>query len=174
MLSLPAMNLRPLVLALASSTALVLFAPACAEKESAEPPEIAVQVDFQSTAVALYTENVKIYVFDGALACNDLIRLRQTEQPLPARVVETPSLTPCQLLRNEQNALTLDLKKSYTMLAVGQVGGQDFVAGCSQQPAYGDNKAVDIVVSLIDDRQSIKPGGPACARLSDKCNGACR
>jgi len=166
------MKLRSLAFGAASLLALGLAA--CAEKESASPPEIALQIDFQSTAVAVYTENVKVYVFEGALACNDLIRLRQTEQPLPARVLETPSLTPCQLLRGEQNSLTLDLKKSYTMLAVGQVGGQDFVAGCAQQPAYGDTVSVDINVALIDDRQSVKPAGPACARLSDKCNGGCR
>lgn len=145
---------------------------ACAKEEESTPPEIAIQIDFQSTAAAVATESVKVFVFDGLLGCNDLIRLRQTEQPLPPRRTETPSLTPCQLQNNELNAVELDLRKDYTMLAVGQIGGKDVLAGCTQQLAYGDTKAVDITIALIDDRQRLE--APACAKLSDKCSGACR
>jgi hypothetical protein len=146
---------------------------ACAEEESSAPPTIDIKIDFQSTAAAVSTDTVKIYVFEGlATTCNDLIRLRQTEQPLPARVAETSALTPCQLQRNELNSLELSLKKDYTMLAIGQIGGKDVLAGCSQQPAYGETIAVDITLALIDDKQKLNP--PECAKLSDKCNGGCR
>ena len=162
------MNVRHVLRFLATS---VLLA-ACAKEEEASPPEIAVQIDFQSTAAAVSTESVKIFVFDGLLSCNDLIRLRQTEQPLPPRRSETPSITPCQLQNNELNAVELELNKDYTMLAVGQIGGKDVLAGCTQQAAYGGAKAIDITVALIDDRQRLTP--PQCAKLSDKCSGACR
>jgi len=162
------MNARHILRLFATSCLLA----ACAKEEEASPPEIAIQIDFQSTAAAVATDSVKIYVFDGLISCNDLIRLRQTEQPLPPRRAETPSLTPCQLQNNQLNTVELDLDKDYTMLAVGQIGGQDFFAGCTQQPAYGDTKAVDITVALLDDRKSLKDP-PQCAKLSDKCSGAC-
>lgn len=162
------MNARHITCLLATS---VLLA-ACAKEEESTPPEIAIQIDFQSTAAAVATDSVKVFVFDGLLGCNDLIRLRQTEQPLPPRRTETQSITPCQLQNNELNTVELDLKKDYTMLAVGQIGGKDVLAGCTQQPAYGDTRAIDITVALIDDRQKLNP--PQCAKLSDKCSGACR
>lgn len=146
-----------------------LLLVACAKEEAREGPDVPVQIDFQSTAAAIATENVKVYVFAGLLNCNDLIRLRQTEQALPARVAETPAVTPCQLQRNELNSLELDLRKDYTMLAVGQIGGKDVLAGCTQQAAYGTTVAIDITVALIDDRQKLAP--TKCAKLSDKCNG---
>jgi hypothetical protein len=145
---------------------------ACAKEEESTSPEIGIQIDFQSTLAAVATDSVKVYVFSGLLVCNDLIRLRQTEQPLPPRVAETASLTPCQLQKNELNTVVLDLKRDYTMLAVGQIGGKDVLAGCTQQQAYGATQAVDITVALIDDRQALKGG--QCAKLSDKCSGACR
>ena len=162
------MNVRNVLCFFATSALLA----ACAKEEEASPPEVAIQIDFQSTAAAVATESVKIFVFDGLLACNDLIRLRQTEQPLPARRTETPSITPCQLQNNELNAVELDLNKDYTMLAVGQIGGKDVLAGCTQQAAYGDTKAIDITGALIDDRQRLNPS--QCAKLSDKCSGGCR
>jgi len=162
------MNLRHICCFLGTSLAVA----ACAKEEEASPPEITVQVDFQSTAAAVATDSVKIYVFEGLLGCNDLIRLRQTEQPLPPRLAETPSITPCQLQNNQLNKLELDLRKDYTMLAVGQIGGKDVLAGCTQQPAYGETLAIDITVALIDDRQKLNPS--QCPKLSDKCSGACR
>lgn len=163
------MNSRYIVGLFALSSCLLA---ACAKEEESTPPEIAIQIDFQSTAAAVATESVKIFVFDGLVSCNDLIRLRQTEQPLPPRKAETASITPCQLQNNELNTVELDLDKNYTMLAVGQIGGKDVLAGCTQQPAYGGTKAIDITVALIDDRQRLTP--PQCAKLSDKCSGACQ
>ncbi len=162
------MNLRHIVCLIVTPLALA----ACAKEEEATPPEVAIQIDFQSTAAAVATDSVKVFVFDGLLSCNDLVRLRQTEQPLPPRITETPSITPCQLQNNESNTVQLDLKKDYTMLAIGQIGGKDVFAGCTQQHAYGETRAIDITVSFIDDRQKLNP--PQCAKLSDKCSGACR
>jgi hypothetical protein len=153
--------------------ALAAVSAACAKEEASAPPTVAIQIDFQSTAAAVSTDTVKVFVFAGlATSCNDLIRLRQTEQPLPARVAETPALSPCQLQRNELNSLDLSLKQDYTMLAVGQIGGRDVLAGCAQQTAYGETVAVDITLALIDDEQKLNP--TECAKLSDKCNGGCR
>lgn len=156
---------------LALSAALCSLA-ACANEEQSTPPDVAINIDFQSTAAAVLTDDVKVFVFDGLLGCNDLVRLRQTEQPLPPRRAETPALTPCQLQSDELNLVELDLGADYTMLAVGQIGGRDVLAGCTQQPAYGATKAIDITVSLIDDRQRLDSS--PCAKLSDKCSGACR
>lgn len=145
---------------------------ACANEEQARSPEIAFSVAFPSAAAAVATETLRVFVFEGALHCNDLVRLRQTQQVLPATVAETPSLTPCQLQSNQGNDLSLKLKQDYTMLAVGQIGGQDVFVGCALQYAYGSTKALSIPLTFIDDRQKLAE--QQCTRLSDKCNGLCR
>jgi hypothetical protein len=161
------MRALPLALSL-----LGILAISCAKKENAEPPDVPFEVKFPSTAAALATDTVKVYVFDGALVCDDLIRLRQTAQPLPSTVAETPTLTPCQLHKGENNSFDLTLERDYTMLAVGQIGGQDVFIGCAVQTAYGTTLANPIQVSFIDDRVNIP--AQTCTRLSDKCNGTCR
>jgi hypothetical protein len=161
------MNLKRVVCLFVTATL-----AACAKEEASTSPDIGIQIDFQSTAAAVATDSVKVFVFQGVLGCNDLIRLRQTEQPLPPRLTETPSMSPCQLQNNVGNTVQLELEKDYTMLAIGQIGGKDVLAGCTHQPAYGATRAIDITVALIDDRQKLSP--PQCAKLSDKCSGACR
>ena len=106
------------------------------------------------------------------LVCNDLVRLRQTQQALPPTVVETPSLAPCQLVKGEGNTVDLPLAAAYTMLAIGQIAGKDVFVGCAVQHAYGSSQAAAIPLSFIDDRQRLAT--TTCVRLSDKCSGACK
>lgn len=160
---------------LRSSVALALGGLAvfgCAREETAEPASIPFAVSFPSSAAAIATDNVKIYVFDGAQRCNDLVRLRQTEQAFPARITETPSLTPCDLSVEGASTLELELRKDYTMLAVGQIAGADVFVGCTQQVQYGTTQALPIELSFIDDRQKLT--AQTCVKLSDKCSGLCR
>jgi len=146
---------------------------ACAVKEDAEPAEIALDVQFPSTAAAVAVDGVKVYVYDGTLACNELVRLRQTAQQLPPNRFESRSITPCDLQAGGPNAsVELDLDKEYTMLAVGQASGRDLLVGCSSQSAFGKTKAQPIALTYIDATQRIPE--TTCTKLSDKCGGRCQ
>jgi hypothetical protein len=146
---------------------------ACAAKEDAEPATIGLDVQFPSTAAAVAVEGVKVYVYDGKLQCNDLVRLRQTSQALPPNRFESRSLSPCELHAGVPNSsVELDLDKEYTMLAVGQAAGRDLLVGCALQSAFGATKAQPIALTYIDATQSIPE--TTCTKLSDKCGGRCQ
>jgi len=149
-----------------------LLVTACAAEEEAAPPNIAVDVEFPSVAAAVAVDSVKLFVFEGAVACNDLVRRRQTDQALPATKVETPSLSPCDFQRGTNNAFELPLRGSYTMLAVGQSAGTDLLVGCAQQASFGATRAQPIALTYVDATKRIPE--TTCAKLSDKCNGACQ
>ncbi len=145
---------------------LALTTVACAAKEESNPPEIAFEVQFPSAQAAAVTENVKVYAFAGG-SCTDLIKLRQTKQPLPASTAETPLITPCQLYEGADNKFDLALNQDYALLAVGQVAGQDVFVGCTVQKAFGSTKALPIALTFIDNLQKVRP--TTCTKLSDKC-----
>ncbi len=144
---------------------------ACAAKEDAVPADIGLDVQFPSTAAAVAVDGVKVYVYEGGQACNDLVRLRQTAQALPPTMFESPSLSPCDL-QSGAASVELDLDKEYTMLAVGLAGGSDLLIGCAVQPAFGQTKALPISMTYIDATKRIAE--TTCTKLSDKCTGRCQ
>jgi hypothetical protein len=158
--------------ALLPCAVIALLSSACAAKKTSEPAQLSFDIGFPSTSAAVLTDNVKVYVFAGQMSCNDLVRLRQTAQPFPAALVETPALAPCQLLENRGNSFDLNANADYTMVAVGQIGGHDVFIGCAVQVGYGATQALSIPLTFIDDRQKL--GTTNCNTLSDKCKGACQ
>jgi hypothetical protein len=142
----------------------------CALKKTSDPAPIDFQVGFPSVAAAIGTDSVVVYVFLGAQVCNDLIRLRQTGQELPASLLQTPALTPCALMNRQGTSFDLDLNNDYTMLAVGEAGGRDQLIGCTVQRAFGTTQALNIPMTFIDNKQSLAT--TKCTKLSDKCGGA--
>lgn len=158
-------------LPLACGLGLLVLALGCAAKEDAAPADIAFDVEFPSVAAAVAVDSVKIYVFAGSLACSDLIRKRQTDQALPATLIERP-VTPCDLQAGRNNALDLDLRGTFTILAVGQTAGADVLVGCSVQADFGTTRALPVSLTYIDASKRIPD--TACSKLSDKCNGACQ
>ncbi len=151
--------------------ALVGLLSACASKKDAEPADIAFDVEFPSVAAAVAVDNVKVYVFAGALGCNDLVRKRQTDQALPPTLVERP-VTPCEFQRGANNEFELQLKSTFTVLAVGQTAGADLLVGCAVQTDFGATRALPVSLTYVDANKKIPD--TTCARLSDKCNGACK
>jgi hypothetical protein len=150
---------------------LLLLASACTVKKEADPADIELDVEFPSVAAAVAVDSVKMYVFAGSLACTDLVRKRQTDQALPDTVIERP-VSPCDLQAGRNNALELDLRSTFTILAVGQAAGADLLVGCSVQTDFGTTRALPVSLTFIDASKRIPD--TACARLSDKCNGACQ
>ena len=152
-------------------SALLLLTSACTVKKEADPADIDLDVEFPSVAAAVAVDSVKMYVFAGSLACTDLIRKRQTAQALPEATLERP-VSPCDLQAGRNNALELDLRSTFTILAVGQTAGADLLVGCAVQTDFGTTRALPISLTFIDASKRIPD--TACARLSDKCNGACQ
>ncbi len=144
---------------------------ACAQKEPAAPADVAFDIEFPSVAAAIALDNVKLYIFDGALGCNDLVRKRQTDQALPAALVERP-VTPCDFQKGTVVDFELELKSTFTVLAVGQAGGVDLLVGCAIQTDFGATRALPVSLTYVDATKKIPD--TTCARLSDKCNGACQ
>ncbi|AKV03048.1 hypothetical protein AKJ09_09711 [Labilithrix luteola] len=164
------MNIRASILA-CIGTALTLAA--CAAKTESDPPPVNFNIAFPSTSAAVLTDSVKVYVFAGTPAsCSELVRLRQTQQPLPPTVTETGALSPCQLAGGQGSTFQLPINETYTMLAVGQIGSADVFAGCVVQSNYGATEALPIPLSFIDNKQKLAT--TQCVKLSDKCSGACQ
>ena len=157
--------------AAAALAALVALSAACASKEPSEPADIAFDVEFPSVAAAVAVDNVRMYVFEGALSWNDLVRKRQTAQGLPTAVVER-AVSPCDFQRGTNNAFELKLDATFTVLAVGQAAGADLLVGCTVQTQFGATRAQPVSLTYVDASKRIPE--TTCPRLSDKCNGACK
>lgn len=151
--------------------ALSVLVGACAVEEESAPPNVPLDIDFPSAAAAVAVDGVKLFVFDGVRVCNDLVRLRQTAQAFPATVVETPAVPPCDLLRGTNNVVDLTRDKDYTVLAIGDMQGEDVFVGCAVQVAFGATKALSIPLTYIDSANKIPD--TTCTKLSDKCDGRC-
>lgn len=151
--------------------AIAMGSVACAAKKDAEPAPIAFDVQFPSTSAAVAVDGVKVYVFPGSLSCNDLVRRRQTQQELPATVLVSDSVSPCDLRVGQNNSLELDLDQDYTMLAVGSAAGKDLLVGCTLQSKFGATRAQSISLTFIDANQKIPD--TKCTKLSEKCGGKC-
>lgn len=151
----------------------VALVTACAKDEDASPANVDISVDFPSTAAAVAVDGVKVYVFDSSQACTDVIRLRQTSQALPATVFESASVAPCQI-QSGAAAASFEIRRdtTYTMLAVGTAAGKDLLVGCTVQQGFGNTTAQPISLTYIDATQRIPT--TSCAKLSDKCTGACK
>lgn len=158
-------------LLLSQLAALALFCAACAAKKPAEPADIAFDVEFPSVAAAIAVDDVKMYVFEGALACNDLVRKRQTQQALPPAIVERAA-TPCDFQQGTNNEFELKLNGTFTVLAVGQTAGADVLVGCTVQTEFGATRAQPVSLTYVDASKRIPE--TTCPKLSDKCNGACK
>lgn len=151
--------------------ALLALTAACTAKESASPADVGFDVEFPSVAAAVALDNVKIYVFDGAMNCNDLVRKRQTDQALPATLIEKP-VVPCDIQRGVGIDFEIALRSTVTILAVGQAAGTDLLVGCVVEADFGSTKALPVSLTYVDATKKIPD--TTCARLSDKCNGACK
>ncbi len=165
------MNVSKLLSKVTAGAAVLSALAACAAKEEAAPAPIAVDVEFPSAAAAVAVDSVKLYVFDGAQDCAELIRRRQIQQELPPFLLETPAASPCDFQRGQNNTFELDLAQTYSVLAVGDRQGGDLLVGCAKQTSFGDTKALPISLTFLDATKRVPD--TTCTKLSDKCAGTC-
>jgi hypothetical protein len=156
-----------------SILAVIAGAAACGSEKS-PPSEGLYTITFPSTAAAVSTDLVQVYVFDipdggAATLCPNLIGLRRTNQPLPPRLVEIPPTTPCDLAAGRQQ-LTIPYGVR-AILAVGQRGGQDYLIGCALESVGDGNAPVEVVLTTFSSAIAIPP--TSCRELSQKCQRKC-
>lgn len=158
---------------LVSALAVVLGVAACSSEKS-PPTEGLYTITFPSTAAAVSTDFVQVYVFDipdGGVTtlCPSLIERRRSKQPLPPRIVEIPPTTPCDLAAGRQQ-LTIPYGVR-AILAVGQRGGEDYLIGCALESVGDGDAPVEVVLTTFSSSVSIPPTN--CRELSQKCQRKC-
>ena len=159
--------------AVATGVLLALSISGCAIKKTSDPPTVALDVGFPSTAAAAETENVTITVYAGEVDCLDALNNIDTSQPVTGTTVySSPAITPCDLMQGHGNTVDLDLNQTYTMIAVGNIAGKATFVGCTTQHTFGDTVALSVPLTFIDNKRALEPTN--CTSLSDKCNGTCK
>ena len=149
---------------------------ACTAGE-ASPSTSTYTVKFPSTAAAVATDRVQLFVFDfrpedRSSICLDLIQSRKRREPL-SPAVTGPDVNICELLKSVKPITVPYGEKA--VLAVAVRKGVDYMLGCTLH-TFGDEETdatrLTIPLALIDLGQSV-PDTP-CTSVSDFCNNVCK
>jgi hypothetical protein len=172
--------LRPAFLAVVS-VALPLLA-ACT---SAKPASGTYTIGFPSTAAAVATVDVTVYVYPyaGSVTCQALVQGVRTQAGLATPQFQVGPISPCKLLSSGGTLDGLSFG-DYSFLAVaravlaGQTMPQNFLVGCASQTISGTNTNVTIPMELASETVELPMGadggaGSACQSLSQHCSGGC-
>jgi len=127
---------------------------------------------FPSTAAAVATDTVQIYVFpggDGGQSCFALVQKEQSHQALPPASQSTAPITPCDLEAGT-GALTIPFG-SVAVLAVAQRKNADFLIGCAEKTLSAADPSVSVDLSLAGTGVAVPP--TVCTDLSPHCKGSC-
>jgi hypothetical protein len=171
--------MKSLRFAVSGTLTLLACVAGCAVKADADPVPVAISIEFPSTPTAVVTDSVRIFVYEGAKDCAELVAIRGSGRPLPAAKIEERR-TPCELEGVAGAGIDLDRNKTYTLLVAAQVGEKDLLVGCSQQQAFGEVKALPVTLAYASNEftlgtiEATTPGATTrCVKLSDKCNNSC-
>lgn len=152
-----------------------LLVAACGGGEG-DPSTGTYTVQFPSTAAAVATDSVQLFVFDvdannpsaRTTICQDLLQSRKRHDPMSA-VVENPPVSTCELLRGAKPIAVP--YGEHAVLAVGARHGADFLMGCTVQTFGDGNAPVAIPLALADITVAVP--ATACNSVSDFCARAC-
>jgi hypothetical protein len=158
--------------AIAGAIVLGSIAACTAGEES--PTQGTYTVQFPSTAAAVATDFVQIFVFDVApkdrpFICQNLVASRKRKDPLKP-IVTGPQLNVCEMLKGAK-PITVPYGE-HAVLAVALRNQDDFMTGCVLQ-TFGDGQPLlSIPVALV----GVDVGVPAttCASVGDRCNTTCK
>jgi hypothetical protein len=153
--------------------ALSLAMMAACSSKTAPPSEGSITVAFPSTAAAVATTDVQLYVFDpgdaGPTICPQLLQLERSQQTLPTTIMTTPAISPCDLASGI-GTFTIPYG-TYAVLAIAQQAGSDFLIGCAIESVEKNSDAVPIDLALVSDTVSVPAS--TCTALSMYCSGDC-
>jgi hypothetical protein len=143
--------------------------------EKGPPSQGSFTLTFPSTAAAVTTDTVQIFVFevaDGGVSalCPSLIERRRSKQQLPPRLLELPPTSPCDLAAGKQQ---LNIPYGVRgLLAVGQRGGEDYLIGCAVEPIGDGDAPVPIQLTMFSSTVAVP--STSCQQLSQKCQRQCK
>lgn len=147
---------------------------ACTSGE-ASPSEGTYTVQFPSTAAAVATDYVQVFVYDfppdqRAFACADLVAARKRKDNSAKPVVQGPQVNVCELL-NGAKPITVPYGERAVM-AVGLRGADDFLVGCVIQTFGDGNALLAIPLELID--LGVAVPVTTCNSVGDRCTQVCK
>jgi hypothetical protein len=127
---------------------------------------------FPSTAAAVATDAVQLYVFDAPTSpseragfCQTLIQARKRKDPQTSRTTN-PSVNMCELLQGRQ-PITIEYG-ARAILAVAQRRGSDFMIGCTLQTLGDGDALTPIALTLIDVGNPVPE--TTCTSVGDFCS----
>lgn len=142
----------------------------------AGPTQGSYTIQFPSTAAAVATETVEVLVFDASVGggggqCFSLVQKRQSHQQLPATIVASAPVSPCDVQSTGAGAVTVPFGK-VAILAVGTRKSADFLIGCTEGTVTPDNTNVVVQLSLAGTGVSVPT--TTCTDLKPYCSGSCK
>lgn len=143
--------------------------------DKSPPLPTSYDVAFASTNVAVAAEGVEVLVFDATAApneiCNALILKRRTNQDLGPPLARSIAVHPCELLAGNGGQLDVSFGKR-AFFGVARRGQADFLLGCTVTDVGAGGPAPLINLDYASDQVEEAPP-TKCARLGDRCRGAC-
>jgi hypothetical protein len=146
---------------------------ACTSGE-APPSEGVYTVQFPSTAAAVATDYVQVFVYDfppdqRAFACSNLIAARKHKDTSTKPLLIGPQVNVCELL-NGAKPITVPFGEMAVM-AVGLRKTDDFLVGCVIETFGAGDAELAIPLELID--LTVPVPVSACTSVSDRCKQVC-
>ncbi len=161
------------LLALVPVVSSVVFV-ACSAKDAAPPSTGTYTITFPSTAAAVASDGVKVYVFDaadgGAQLCPSLVLARKSNQALPTPLVEAALVPTCELSAGK-GQVTISYG-ARAVLAVAQKNNADFLIGCAIQNVGEGSTQVPVQLALASTTLDVP--ATKCATLGDHCAARCQ
>lgn len=140
----------------------------------ASPSQGSYTIKFPSTAAAVATDYVQIFVYDFTpdqrpFACADIVAARKRKDNSAKPVVSGPQTNVCELL-NGTKPITVPYGEK-AVLAVGLRDTQDFLIGCVIQTFGDGNAPLAIPLELVD--LGVDVPETTCTSVGDRCNKVC-
>ncbi len=161
-------------------SALALLALVACTSGEASPSSGTYTVEFPSTAAAVATDYVQVYVYDfppdqRGFACADLIAARQRGDNSTQPIFTGAKVNICELL-NGAKPITVPYGE-HAVMAVGirvdMNQTNDFLIGCTIETFGSGNALLPIQLELFDQTRIYVPQ-TTCTSVSDRCNSTCK
>ncbi len=152
-----------------ASIVCAVLAAACSAGE-ASPSQGTYTVQFPSTAAAIATDYVQLFVYDVTpdtlpYACADLIAARERQDNSVKPIVTGPQVNVCELL-NGAKPITVPYGQK-AVLGVGLRGADDFLVGCVVQTFGDGNAPLAIPLQLVDVGTAVPD--TTCQSVGQRC-----
>jgi hypothetical protein len=142
----------------------------------ASPHQGQFTVDFPSTAAAIQTDSLEVYVFASSDAtattfCHELVSARAAQNTWSVQPLSTTTFPPCSVV-TAPGSVSLPVADfgDRAIVIVGRASGKDLLIGCQRVTLGEGDLPIPIPLSLI----GTTPVAPTtCTTVHDHCEGKC-